>query len=62
MRVNGEVRMTGILDKFHVEYGTNGARVLARTQPLTGLCLETIATSTRRSRWSRTTSMPARAK
>jgi len=56
------VRMTGILDKFHVEHGTNGARVLARTQPLTGLCLETIATSTRRSRWSRTTSMPARAK
>ena len=32
--------MTGILDKFHVEHGTNGARVLARTQPLTGYCLD----------------------
>jgi hypothetical protein len=32
--------MTGILDKFHVEHGINGARVLARTQPLTGYCLE----------------------
>ena len=27
MRVNGEVRMTGILDKFHVEHGIQrGAR------------------------------------
>jgi len=32
--------MTGILDKFHVEHGINGARVLARTQPLTGFCLD----------------------
>ena len=30
--------MTGILDKFHVEHCSNGARVLARTQPLTSFC------------------------
>ncbi|HKX91584.1 MAG TPA: hypothetical protein VJM15_04065 [Sphingomicrobium sp.] len=28
--------MTGILDKFHVEHGTQGARVLARSLELTG--------------------------
>jgi hypothetical protein len=32
--------MSGILDKFHVEHGINGARVLARTPPLTGFCLD----------------------
>jgi hypothetical protein len=28
--------MTGILDKFHVEHGFHGARVVARSLPLTG--------------------------
>jgi hypothetical protein len=32
--------MTGILDKFHVEHGVHGTRVLARSQQLTGDCLE----------------------
>ena len=33
--------MTGILDKFHVEHGVYGARVLARTQqPLTSYCTD----------------------
>ncbi len=32
--------MTGILDKFHVEHGTHGTRVLARSTQLTGDCLE----------------------
>ena len=32
--------MTGILDKFHVEHGIHGARVLARAQPLTGYCVD----------------------
>jgi hypothetical protein len=31
--------MTGILDKFHVEHGIYGAKVMARTQQLTGDCL-----------------------
>jgi hypothetical protein len=31
--------MTGILDKFHVEHGSHGARVLARTHQLTSDCL-----------------------
>ena len=31
--------MTGILDKLHVEHGIQGARVLARSQQLTGDCL-----------------------
>lgn len=31
--------MTGILDKFHVEHGVHGVRVLARSQQLTGDCL-----------------------
>lgn len=32
--------MTGILDKFHVEHGIHGARVLARSQPLTAYCTD----------------------
>jgi hypothetical protein len=32
--------MTGILDKFHVEHGIYGARVMARSLQLTGSCLE----------------------
>jgi hypothetical protein len=28
--------MTGILDKFHVEHGIDGARVIARSRQLTG--------------------------
>jgi hypothetical protein len=32
--------MTGILDKFHVEHGAHGARLLARTTQLTSYCLE----------------------
>jgi hypothetical protein len=31
--------MTGILDKFHVEHGVHGARVVARAQQLTGDCI-----------------------
>ncbi len=30
--------MTGILDKFHVEHGITGARVMARSLQLTGYC------------------------
>jgi hypothetical protein len=30
--------MTGILDKFHVEHGIHGARVMARSHQLTGGC------------------------
>ena len=30
--------MSGILDKFHVEHGLHGTRVLARSQPLTAFC------------------------
>ena len=30
--------MTGILDKFHVEHGLHGARVLARSTVLTNYC------------------------
>lgn len=30
--------MTGIIDKFHVEHGIHGARVLARSLELTGYC------------------------
>jgi hypothetical protein len=33
-----EARMTGILNKFHVERGAYGARVMARSQQLTGPC------------------------
>ena len=32
--------MTGILDKFHVEHGIHGARILARSQQLTGQCTD----------------------
>lgn len=31
--------MTGILDKFHVEHGVQGTRVLARSVQLTGYCV-----------------------
>jgi hypothetical protein len=31
--------MTGILGKFHVEHGIHGARVMARSHPLTGDCI-----------------------
>ena len=31
--------MTGILDKFHVEHGIQGARVIARTHQLTSSCI-----------------------
>ena len=34
-----EVRMTGILDKFHVEHGIHGARVMARSHQLTNNCV-----------------------
>jgi hypothetical protein len=30
--------MTGILDKFHVEHGVHGTRVLARSNQLTSYC------------------------
>ena len=32
--------MTGILDKFPVEYGIHGARVMTRSQQLTKDCVE----------------------
>jgi hypothetical protein len=32
--------MTGILDKFHVEHGIHGAKVVARSLQLTGDCSE----------------------
>ena len=32
--------MTGILDKFHVEHGIHGTRVLARSQQLTNYCTD----------------------
>jgi len=35
--------MTGILDKFHVEHGVHGARVMARSQQLSGDCLHDLA-------------------
>ena len=35
--------MTGILDKFHVEHGIHGARVMARRQQLTKNCFEEAA-------------------
>jgi len=31
--------MTGILNKFHVEHGIHGAKVMARSNQLTGDCL-----------------------
>src|SRR4051795_7346300 len=33
-----EAGMTGILDKFHVEHGIHGARVIARSHLLTRYC------------------------
>jgi hypothetical protein len=30
--------MTGILDKFYIEHGTHGARVMSRSQQLTADC------------------------
>jgi hypothetical protein len=32
--------MTGILDKFQVEHGSHGARVVARSHELTRNCIE----------------------
>ena len=32
--------MTGILDKFHVEHGIHGARVVARSNLLTSYCTD----------------------
>ena len=32
--------MTGILDKFHVEHSIHGARILTRSQQLTGNCTD----------------------
>ena len=32
--------MTGILDKFHVEHGVHGSRVLARTDQLSPFCAD----------------------
>jgi hypothetical protein len=32
--------VTGILGKFHVEHGVHGARVMARTNQLSGYCTE----------------------
>jgi hypothetical protein len=34
----GGERMTGILNKVHVEHGVHGVRVLARSRQLTGYC------------------------
>jgi len=31
--------MSGILDKFHVEHGVNGARVMARAREMTPTCI-----------------------
>ncbi len=31
--------MTGILDKFHVEHGIHGAKVMTRTHQLTSDCI-----------------------
>ena len=32
--------MAGILDKFHVEHGIHGARIMARSHQLTGNCID----------------------
>jgi hypothetical protein len=32
--------MTGILDKFHVEHGVHGTRVVARSHQLTNYCID----------------------
>lgn len=31
--------MTGILDKFHVEHGIHGAKVMTRSNQITGDCI-----------------------
>ena len=31
--------MTGILDKFHIEHGIHGARIMARSVQLSGFCV-----------------------
>ncbi len=38
--------MTGILNKFHVEHGVHGARVMARSNQLTGNCTEDVEIDT----------------
>ena len=38
--------MTGILDKFHVEHGIHGARVMARSHQLTSDCIEDVEIDT----------------
>lgn len=38
--------MTGILGKFHVEHGVNGARVLARTDQLTPFTISDVEIDT----------------
>ena len=35
-----EAAMTGILDKFHVEHGIHGARILTRSLQLSGYCTD----------------------
>jgi len=35
-----EAHMTGILDKFHVEHGVHGTRVMARSLQLSGDCTD----------------------
>jgi hypothetical protein len=39
LRKGTEASMTGILHKFYVEHGLRGARVMARSQQLTGNCI-----------------------
>jgi hypothetical protein len=34
-----EADMTGILDKFHVEHGIHGAKVMTRSNQITGDCI-----------------------
>jgi hypothetical protein len=41
-----EAQMTGILDKFHVEHGVHGARVMARAHQMTGDCSEDVEIDT----------------
>ena len=31
--------MTGVLDKFHIEQGVHGARIMARSVQLSGFCV-----------------------
>lgn len=39
LRQKQEADVTGILDKIHVEHGVHGARVVARSNQLTGHCM-----------------------